>query len=119
MLNPRLAELPGNMFVELRALLADVSPPAGLAPIDMGIGEPQGAPPAILTETIAAHPDAWGRYPPPLGLDDLRTASAEWLTRRYDLPTGMVQPQRHVLAVAGTKEALYLVATIAVGPAKA
>ena len=119
MLNPRLAKLPGNMFVELRALLADLTPPAGLAPIDMGIGEPQGAPPPILAAAVAAHADAWGRYPPPLGLDDLRAASAEWLSRRYDLPTGMVQPARHVLAVAGTKEALFLVATIAVGPATA
>jgi N-succinyldiaminopimelate aminotransferase len=119
MLNPRLADLPGNMFAELRALLADLTPPAGLAPIDMGIGEPQDAPPPILIETVAAHPDSWGRYPPPLGLDDLRAASAEWLTRRYALPSGMIDPARHLLAVAGTKEALFLVATIAVGPDKA
>ena len=37
----------------------------------------------------------------------LRTTIAEWLTRRFQLPAASIDPERHVLPVSGTREALF------------
>ena len=37
---------------------------------------------------------------------------ADWLTRRFDLPAGAVDPDRHVAPLAGTKEGLYLLPSL-------
>ncbi|MFQ5765272.1 MAG: aminotransferase class I/II-fold pyridoxal phosphate-dependent enzyme, partial [Rhodospirillales bacterium] len=52
------------------------------------------------------------------GTPEFRAAVARWLTRRYDLPAGAVDPDRHVLPVAGTREALYLVSALVVPEGK-
>ena len=114
MLNPRLAHLADYPFDRLRALLADVVPPAGLVQHWLSVGEPRHAPPAFLAETLFRHSDDWGRYPPVEGTPDFRRAVVDWLHRRYRLPPGMLDPDRHVLPVAGTREALFLIAAIAV-----
>jgi N-succinyldiaminopimelate aminotransferase len=110
MLNPRLEELSDYAFQRLAALLAPLEPPGGLEPIDLSIGSPLHPPPQLLIDTLAEHGHLWNRYPPIVGTQDLRQAVADWLGRRYGLPPGAIDPTRHVLAVAGTKEALFLIA---------
>jgi aspartate/methionine/tyrosine aminotransferase len=66
--------------------------------------------PRLLTETLHAHDHLWGRYPPVDGTPEFRAAAADWLSWRYGLPAGAIDPRRHLLPVAGTKEALYLIA---------
>jgi N-succinyldiaminopimelate aminotransferase len=41
------------------------------------------------------------------GIPELRQAIAEWLSRRFALPPGSIDPDRHVLPAAGTREALF------------
>jgi aspartate/methionine/tyrosine aminotransferase len=119
MLNPRLEELSDYAFPRLAALLAPLEPAPGLEPIDLSIGSPMHPPPQLLIDTLAAHGHLWNRYPPVVGTLDMRQAAAEWLGRRYGLPDGTIDPARHVLAVAGTKEALYLLAQAVVREAVA
>ncbi len=107
----RLAEFP---FRRLAALLASVPPPAG-GTLDLALGEPRHAPPALLAETVATHAHLWNRYPPVLGTAEFRAAVAAWLTRRFALPQGSVDPERHVVPLAGTKEGLYLLPSVLVG----
>jgi succinyldiaminopimelate transaminase len=114
MLNPRVSVLPDYPFDRLRTLLDGVKPPAGLEPMVLSVGEPRHAPPAIIAETFARHADLWGRYPPGDGTPEFRRAVADWLTRRYGLAEGAVDPDRNVLPVAGTREALYLVSALVV-----
>ncbi len=102
-----LDTLPDYPFQRLRALLGDGMPPADRETINLAIGEPQDPPPALVAGTIADNADSWNRYPPPAGTPDLRNAIAGWLTRRFGLPGGVVDPDRHVLALAGTREGLY------------
>jgi N-succinyldiaminopimelate aminotransferase len=118
-LNPRLDTLSDYPFAALRALLAPVAPKTSAAPIVMSLGEPQHQPPALLAETLAAHAREWNRYPPMAGTSELRQAVADWLTRRYGLAPGMLDPERHVLSLSGTKEGLYLLANLVVPEAKA
>lgn len=118
MLNDRLVSLSDYPFDRLRALLDGVEPPAELAPIGMHIGEPKHAPPHFVAEILADNQDGWGRYPPPGGSPELIEAIKAWLCRRYDLPDGMIDGARHVVPVAGTREALFLAALAAIPRAK-
>ena len=53
------------------------------------------------------------------GTPELRQAIVDWLTRRYKLPPGALDPDQHVLTLAGTKEGLYLFSSLAVPREKA
>ncbi len=117
--NERLERLGDNPFARLNGLLADVVPTASLTPLILSVGEPQHAPPAFLAETIARNAGSWNRYPPVEGTAELRGAIAGWLGRRYGLPPGFVDPDRHLLALAGSKEGLYLAVQMAVPQEKA
>ncbi|MGC2415526.1 MAG: aminotransferase class I/II-fold pyridoxal phosphate-dependent enzyme [Stellaceae bacterium] len=118
-LNPQLDTLSDYPFEALRTLLNPVTPVVNDAPILMSVGEPQHQPPALLAETLAAHAHEWNKYPPMVGTPELRQAIADWLGRRYHLPQGALDPDRHILNLAGTKEGLYLVSGLVVPRRKA
>ncbi len=112
MLNPKVERLEEFAFQRLADLLADATP-ARAGP-DLAIGNPQGPPPPWLGERVAAAAAEFRSYPPPAGTPALRATIARWVQRRYGVD---VDPEREILAVAGTKEALYLTASIVVDPA--
>ena len=114
MLNTRLDSLPGYPFTRLRRLLEGVNPPAGVAPVMMSIGEPQHPPPPIVAEVLAARAADWGKYPALRGTVEFRRAIAAWLTRRYRLPGGFIEADRHLLPVSGTREAIFMFAQVAI-----
>ena len=105
----RYDSLPESPFSRLRSLLADIQP--GNTPIDMTIGEPRHPFPALVQETLAGNLAGFGKYPPIRGTRDLRSAIGDWLQRRYD-PGAMLDPDRHVLPLSGTREGLFLVASV-------
>ena len=103
--HPGLGMLSPYPFPRLRALLGDGPP--GKPPIDLSIGEPKHAVPPLAVETLAAHAADWNRYPPPRGTPELRAACANWLGRRFALEGALVDPERAVLPLSGTKEGLF------------
>jgi len=111
MLNPRLDLLTDYPFQRLAALL---KAPAGAEPLVMSIGEPQHRPPSVVTEILAAQAAGWGKYPPMNGTPDFRKAVADWVTRRFSLPEGALNPETQVLPLAGTREGLYQIAQIVI-----
>jgi aspartate/methionine/tyrosine aminotransferase len=113
-INERLERLGENPFTRLNALLANSTPRANQQPVLLSVGEPQHAPPAFMAETVAANAHLWNRYPPIMGTDEYRESVASWLARRYGLAPGTIDPGRHVLALCGTKEGLYLATQMAV-----
>ena len=99
----RFSELPEYAFPRLRRLLGDR--PAGHAtPIEMTIGDPRHAPPALVAEVVARHAAAFMSYPPNDGAPELLQACAGWLERRYG---HRADPQREILVLNGTREGLY------------
>jgi len=106
-MNPRLDRLQPYPFEKLGTLLADATPPRGLAPIRLSIGEPKHPTPPFIAATLAAHLDGLAAYPATRGTPLLREAIADWLTRRFRLPQDALDPERHVLPVNGTREALF------------
>jgi len=117
MYNTRLDGLTEYPFQRLTALLAGIEPPAGDS-IVMSIGEPQHTPPELLHKTLALNPADWGKYPPTPGSPDYRAAVAAWCATRYRLPAGFLDPEKHVLPVAGSREGLFLAAQLCVPPQK-
>ena len=111
--NPGLDLLGDYPFQRLAALLEDVPPAGGVAPVMMHIGEPKLPQPDLVADEIARNAHLWGRYPPVAGSEDFRAAAAGWLTRRYGLPAGMVDPDRHLIAACGTREVLFQTALAA------
>ncbi len=109
-MNDGLNRLQPYPFERIAALRGSTLPPDGLRRISLGIGEPQDPPPAFILEALAAHAADYGRYPATKGTAALRVAAADWLSRRYDLPASLVDAERHVLPVAGTREALFAAA---------
>jgi aspartate/methionine/tyrosine aminotransferase len=101
-------------FTRLARLLAGIEPPAGIEPLILSIGEPQGTPPAFVAEVLARNAADWGRYPPAHGTQDFRRAVQAWLQLRYRLPDDLLDPDRHIMPVAGSREALYMLAQNAV-----
>ncbi|RMD79126.1 MAG: succinyldiaminopimelate transaminase [Gammaproteobacteria bacterium] len=109
-MNPDLQRLRPYPFERLRALLAGLRPDPALAPLRLAVGEPQDSPPAFVLEELLAHLHTLGRYPLTRGEAPLRQAIAAWLERRFQLAGGSVDPERHVLPLAGTREGLFALA---------
>ena len=106
--NPGLAELAPYPFERLRALLADLEPPADLPPVRLSIGEPQHPVPQLITEALKdGAGDSLGRYPASAGSVELRETITNWIRQRYGLADQAMSAERHVLPVAGTREALF------------
>lgn len=116
MVNDRLDQLTDYPFQRLADLLGGPATPDSIV---MSIGEPQHAPPALVPRVLAEAAGLWGKYPPANGSPDFRHAAAAWLTRRFNLPVGMVDADKAVLPVAGTREALYLIAQTVISPVAA
>ena len=118
MTNDRLALLRDYPFRRLNRLLEELKPPANIEPTIMSIGEPRHPYPSFVTEVLKKHAALWNKYPPTNGTPEFRTAVTNWINRRYGLPADMLQPDRHILPVAGTREALFSVALLAVPSTK-
>lgn len=119
MISDRLDELTDYPFPRLDALIADLPLPAGETAIPMWMGEPKHGVPEIARDALASRFDDYGRYPPIEGTPGLRDAITAWLTRRFSLPEGLIDPDRNIMPVAGTREALFMIALAAVPTEKA
>jgi N-succinyldiaminopimelate aminotransferase len=110
-MNPDLAKLQPYPFEKLRALFAGVTP-AGLAPVQLQIGEPKHPTPALIRDALARSLDGLAAYPPTVGSASLRAAIARWLVARYRLAG--VDPDTQVLPINGSREALFAIAQVVV-----
>ena len=105
-LNPEYSLFDGNMFAQMRALLADQTPPSGRALLDLSIGEPQIAGGSLLTDSLAAHNDGWQFYPKAAGHPRFTAAVEHYIARRWPVAAGLVDLDRQMLPVPGTREPL-------------
>jgi N-succinyldiaminopimelate aminotransferase len=114
-MNPRLDLLHTYPFEKLARLKAGIEPPKDLPHVAMSIGEPQHEPPAFVLETLKNNLHRLGSYPATIGLIELRTSIARWLERRFALGANKVDPEKMVLPVNGTREALFAFVQAVVG----
>lgn len=106
-MNPDLARLRPYPFQRLRELLQDTAPPRDREPISLAVGEPKHPTPGFIGEALLSHLHSLASYPLTKGRFELRETIGEWLVRRFDLPPDSVDPERHIMPVNGTREALF------------
>lgn len=106
-MNHALTQLQPYPFEKLRALLGTVKPAADKRAIALSIGEPKHASPAFVAQAMADNLDKLAVYPSTIGLPALRQAIGQWCERRFDVPAGWLDADRHILPVNGTREALF------------
>ncbi|KQP19131.1 succinyldiaminopimelate transaminase [Pseudorhodoferax sp. Leaf265] len=115
-MNPLLARLQPYPFERLRQLFAGVTPPPGLRPISLGIGEPKHPTPPFIQAALAGDlREGLAGYPPTAGTPALRAAFTGWLQRRYGLA---LDAATQVLPVNGSREALFAFAQTVVDPTR-
>jgi N-succinyldiaminopimelate aminotransferase len=114
-MNPLLARLHPYPFERWRELSRDIVPNPKLAPLSLGIGEPQHPPPACVREALVEGLAGLGRYPATAGEPALREALAAWVQRRHGVT---LDPTTQVLPVGGSREALFAFAQTVIDPTR-
>lgn len=114
-MNTDLNKLQAYPFEKLAALKAGITPPP-LPHIAWSIGEPQHEPPQFALDALLAAMPRLSNYPTTKGLDELRQAISQWATARFQL--NKLDPNREVLPVNGTREALFAFAQAVIDRSK-
>jgi len=106
-MNSELDKLHPYPFEKLLAIKNSVTPPVSLPHIALSIGEPKHPAPNFVAQRMIESLDGLSRYPFSRGEQALRETIVDWLCRRFALPSGSLDAERHVLPVNGTREALF------------
>jgi N-succinyldiaminopimelate aminotransferase len=115
-MNPHLAELHPYPFEKLAKLKSGINPPDNLRHIALSIGEPQHPAPEFVKRELANNLDGLSKYPMTAGILELRQSIADWVSKRFRLHAGLMDPEKNVLPVNGTREALFAAAQCFVNP---
>lgn len=109
-MNPDLDKLLPYPFQRLAKLKEGCTPPRELEHIALSIGEPQHPSPHFVVEALLSHLHGLAKYPLTRGTDALRQTICDWLTQRFKLNNQALDPEKNVLPVNGTREALFAIA---------
>ncbi|MBF0164230.1 MAG: succinyldiaminopimelate transaminase [Magnetococcales bacterium] len=116
-MNPRLNHLEPYPFEKLAVLLANTTAETNLKPINLSIGEPKHPPAPFLLDAMRDALSEVSKYPSTAGMPELRQAACQWAEKRYALDAGALDPERNLLPVNGTREALFSIVQAVVDPA--
>jgi N-succinyldiaminopimelate aminotransferase len=113
-MNNLLQTLKPYPFEKLRLELAGIVPNADLRPVNLSIGEPKHATPAVVTDALISNLAGLSAYPATAGLPALRQSMAAWLKNRHQLTK--IDALTQVLPVNGSREALFAFAQTVLSP---
>jgi len=105
-MNPDLKKLQPYPFEKLNKLKSDCHPSVK-GHIALSIGEPKHDAPEFVLDAISSNLHQINRYPLTKGSIELRSAIVDWLSRRFKLSSNALDPEKNVLPVTGTREALF------------
>lgn len=110
--NPALEQLGDYPLAPLQDLAEELR--AGDEPVyDFSIGDPDEPTPTFIREALRDAVGPTSRYPTAAGRTELRRAVSGWLERRHGVE---VDPDRHVLPTAGSKEGIFHLPLAVVDP---
>lgn len=115
-MNPNLHKLQPYPFQRLRDLFAGITPNPDFSPINLSIGEPKHETPQLIKDALSANLSGLANYPTTVGSLELRQAIANWITRRYQIAAP--NPEKAILPVNGSREALFAFAQAVVDHGK-
>ncbi|MGI1678539.1 MAG: succinyldiaminopimelate transaminase [Cellvibrionaceae bacterium] len=107
-MNSELTLLQAYPFEKLNALKAAAATPASdLKHIAFSIGEPKHQTPQFVLDVLSNNLDKIASYPSTKGLIELRESISQWLCKRFSIKNSLIDPEKNVLPVNGTREALF------------
>lgn len=112
MLNKDFDVLKNWMFGSLSSLLDDIPPNPNLNILKMSIGEPQLGPPKFIRSQFDNFFEDWGKYPPSEPIPVLKDAIRDYLNKRFPGSKKIINFDKNLLPVPGTREALHLIGLI-------
>ena len=115
-MNSNLNCLQPYPFQRLRDLFAGITPNPAYSAINLSIGEPKHATPQLIKEAMVANLAGLANYPTTIGSVALREAISAWISRRYNIAAP--NPERAILPVTGTREALFAFAQVVIDSKK-
>ena len=104
-MNQHLNQLQPYPFEKLKQLFSGITPCADYSAINLGIGEPKHATPALIKEAFVNNLAGLASYPSTQGSESLRSAISDWISQRYGI--ARLNPATQVLPVNGSREALF------------
>ncbi len=117
-MDPQLDKLQSYPFEKLRTLFSNANANQQFAHINLSIGEPKHPTPAFIKQALIENVDYLANYPKTKGELVLRESISSWLINRFSLPSQSIHPDRHILPVNGTREALFAIAQTIINSAE-
>lgn len=105
-MNPDLEKLQPYPFQRISTLKKGITA-ADKPLISLAIGEPKHPTPKIILDALQENLSGLAKYPLTKGGIKIRTAISNWLIQRFKLPQDSLDPDKHVIPVNGTREALF------------
>ncbi len=105
-MNPNLELLHPYPFEKLNQLKQGITP-IDKSHIALSIGEPKHTTPAFIHDELTKQLQGMANYPTTRGIPELRTAIADWISQRFNIPAKDIATENQVLPVSGTREALF------------
>lgn len=115
-MNQNLKKLHPYPFEKLNALKAGITPPESLKHIALSIGEPKHDAPPFVVDALIGAMGKLNTYPLTKGTPELRQSISDWLIKRFKLEQNSLDIEKHILPVAGTREALFAFAQAVINP---
>ena len=112
-MNPDYNILKDWMFGKLNFLLKDIKPNPDYNILKMSLGEPSLKIPAFVDEELKNNADGWGKYPPSTAIPRFGKSILKYIERRYPGAQNLVNIDKHIVPVPGTREPLHLVGLLA------
>jgi len=109
-MNSGLENLHAYPFERLTKLLEGSTLDPDKSAISLAIGEPKHPTPDFILDALRLNLGDVAIYPTTRGSLELRETIANWLCQRFNLPQTSVSPEKNVLPVSGTREALFAIA---------
>jgi N-succinyldiaminopimelate aminotransferase len=113
-LAPALAKLAAYPFVRQDEAKAAVAA-RGVVLFDFGMGDPREPTAPFIREALVNAVQETSSYPRAVGLPELREAIAAWAERRFG---AVLDPDTEIVPTLGSKEAIFSLAQMVVGPGK-
>ena len=109
-MNSGLENLHTYPFEKLTKLLEGERVDPNKSAISLAIGEPKHPTPDFILDALKSNLSDVAIYPASRGTFELRETITNWLCHRFKLPQTSVNPEKNILPVTGTREALFAIA---------
>ena len=113
MVNPDYNVLKDWMFGKLNTLLANLNSNPDYSILKMSLGEPTLCMPDFVKDKLSLNYNEWGRYPPTVAIPELSNSILKYIERRYSGAEKIININKNIVPVPGTREPLHLVGLLA------